>query len=157
MPLLGFRFKQLTLISTQLKSTHLNFLISRILPSLGSRFERITHTVLLCMLINMSFSGYCASHFHSGPGEKFEYYEEPSFLLSSSINQLQSLAKVLMFRVLHSQHPALGEARQGVPREDTSSQAPCLFLAIIIHNNTSSQGKEKFSEGLCRKAKHTGS
>merc|ERR1719412_3563149 len=42
-----------------------------------------------------------------------------------------------MFRVLHSQHSELAEERKGVPA------------------NVTSDGKEKFLEGLCRKAKHT--
>ena len=50
-----------------------------------------------------------------------------------------STTQVLMFRVLHSQHSELAEERKGVPA------------------NVTSDGKEKFLEGLCRKAKHTGS
>ena len=46
-----------------------------------------------------------------------------------------------MFRVLHSEHSALAEEREGVRAA----------------NGIVTDGKEKFLEGLCRKAKHTGS
>jgi len=49
-----------------------------------------------------------------------------------------TVGQVLMFRVLHSLHSALAEDRKGVPAE-----------------NSTADTKEKFLEGLCRKAKHT--
>ena len=65
--------------------------------------------------------------------------------LASPIHKCQplSLEKVLMFRVLHSQHSALAEGREGVRAANGGDDLP--------------GGKEKFLEGLCRKAKHTGS